>query len=533
MITKRRAPGHSPNNSIDGSIRTFPRQDSKKLKSTSSSRWLSRRWKETVLLSIILVSSWRASQNHSRRILSEVKGGGSEVVVTWSDDDYVDVMKTLRQLHHTGNNETIPYSCPAKSYADSQWYGLKESHYPPPFLRFASYLYGQPPQLLSTQQGPHKICTAPTTHSDYTDGTNPSILLVRRLQQELNSEMYPKVPWKDFPEARYLVTTTFKKNHQCFVDHHKPSKDARRGREAKEADLLLLDDNSNTLWTSHIWDVRTQEHYVADDVRLFVYNSEVWISYKRYKVDLGPDINPKTQRINRLTFGYQGYQLVALVDSAREIELCCGRNFGALPDIHTSNDGGEEKAMPDLSFLTWPDPVWVPTVDMKRAKNLQHITLEEPPSHLQQLATSNFHGTSNQLLYVKEWNEYLGIGHIHRDRRWDDQGKDSPDAKFGHHYTHAFFTIQSVDDKFRLARTSAEFLFPSASNPQDAEIIQFASGLEWSENGKDIVITYGVNDCESFLVKVDWKTIESMLQTIRPGLQVTQVLRGAAEAWKN
>ena len=109
---------------------------------------------------------------------------------------------------------------------------------------------------------------------------------------------------------------------------------------------------------------------------------------------------------------------------------------------------------------------------------------------------------------------------------------------FGHHYTHAFFTI-SASEPHHLRKVSQEFVFPSQSHENDGDWIQFASSLEWVHGDQDnddqsIIITYGVNDCEGFFTKVDWKTGESTLKVLQnPSgkLQVTHLMRGASETW--
>ena len=170
------------------------------------------------------------------------------------------------------------------------------------------------------------------------------------------------------------------------------------------------------LWQSHIWDVSTlgsthPVHYTADDVRLFLHNGDIWISYKRYPGD-GEGFEGNTQRINRLFFGHHDSNLVAMADPTQEIELCCGRNFGAL----ALND--EET----LSFLIWPDPVKVKSLNTREvlSKEDHVVDLKEAKmarSHMPNGKPSEYHGTSNQLLFIPDWNEYLGIGHLHRERK--------------------------------------------------------------------------------------------------------------------
>lgn len=115
---------------------------------------------------------------------------------------------------------------------------------------------------------------------------------------------------------------------------------------------------------------------------------------------------------------------------------------------------------------------------------------------------------------------HFGFKRWHKDPR--------KDAAYGHHYTHAFFTI-SAAAPYRLARLSQEFIFASnvPNFTSDADIVQFASGLEWvpSSANRQIAIGYGINDCEGAIVTVDWEIVESMLAPVGEGVNVAQTMQ--------
>lgn len=321
-----------------------------------------------------------------------------------------------------------PYTCPFRDYESKpdRFYGLTAEDYPPPFLRSSFYIYGKAPILLplSKPESGGKVCSRLRTSGEVLemDGTNPSLLSFDRLRHEVSSDIFP---WKQLlaidPTSMYLVSSTFKRNNQCtyFNQNQKGQKTHFRsmeGRLSKDADLLIVDSNIQTLWQTHIFEASTFHekpvHYSADDVRIFVHDGEIWMSYKRYEV-FG-----KAQRINRLRFEFHSTPsetaLVALADSREEIEICCGRNFGAL----SRNTGTG-----NLSFLTWPDPVWLQelnTRELLAGGNGTRISFADPDhikSRMPNKKASDFHGTSNQLLYIPEWDEYLCIGHMHRERK--------------------------------------------------------------------------------------------------------------------
>ena len=187
----------------------------------------------------------------------------------------------------------------------------------------------------------------------------------------------------------------------------------------------------------------------------------------------------------------------------------------------------------DLQSLTWVDPITVIDVDDGTT-----TTKEQESGRRRRLQGSNggrakkrrkshVHGTNAFMVEFNDGKELLGIAHFHRppDRDKNDY------ARFGHHYTHAFFTIPR-NPPFRLSRLSPEFVLPS-NQPQhadDAEIIQFLSGLEVAEEtaagGKNVVIVpYGINDCEGAVVELDTDQVEELLQDVPEGKQVVDLMK--------
>jgi hypothetical protein len=130
-------------------------------------------------------------------------------------------------------------------------------------------------------------------------------------------------------------------------------------------------------------------------------------------------------------------------------------------------------------------------------------------------------------------DEFLGVAHFHRPH----DRKPNAYAKFGHHYTHALFTV-SASPPYELRRLSAEFVLPRAAKPaavpasatsttgeeDDAEIIQFASGLEVVD-GNRIILAYGINDCEAAIAEVSLdEAMAHWLRPVKPGTQVVDVM---------
>lgn len=207
---------------------------------------------------------------------------------------------------------------------------------------------------------------------------------------------------------------------------------------------------------------------------------------------------------------------VTLLASETET-LCCGRNMALIDNVKTNQ----------LQALTWVDPVTVVDVDMKKkindgernkldGVNQTHRRLEQKKKKKKK--ESHFHGTNGFMVHLAERNEYLGIGHFHRppDRKKNDY------AKFGHHYTHAFFTISDTSP-FHLKRLSSELVLPSHAHPNDAEVIQFWSGLERIDQST-LAIAYGINDCEGAATYLDLAIVENLLRDVPKGKEVVDLM---------
>eukprot|EP00746_Dinoflagellata_sp_MGD_P156556 gnl/MRDRNA2_/MRDRNA2_85871_c0_seq1.p1 gnl/MRDRNA2_/MRDRNA2_85871_c0~~gnl/MRDRNA2_/MRDRNA2_85871_c0_seq1.p1 ORF type:complete len:553 (+),score=72.90 gnl/MRDRNA2_/MRDRNA2_85871_c0_seq1:120-1778(+) len=114
------------------------------------------------------------------------------------------------------------------------------------------------------------------------------------------------------------------------------------------------------------------------------------------------------------------------------------------------------------------------------------------------------------LVWIEEYKEFLGIGHFYRGfGDYDVPGIQTKVAVNGHHYTHVFFTLSGTEP-FHIQRVSPEFCFQSVQNPNDCEVIQFASSLTIDDD--KLHIGYGVMDCESYVATFD---LTSALQSLR------------------
>jgi len=145
--------------------------------------------------------------------------------------------------------------------------------------------------------------------------------------------------------------------------------------------------------------------------------------------------------------------------------------------------------------------------------------------------SSNIHGTNGMMVQLPgRPDEFLGIAHFHRPK-----GRSSSNyARHGHHYTHAFYTLVKSGGEngggrgtYRLGQLSDEFLFSSPSLVLNADIIQFASGLDivpLSNGEHKVVISYGINDCEGAVTTIDMIDVLIMLFDIGEGKEVADLM---------
>jgi len=240
-----------------------------------------------------------------------------------------------------------------------------------------------------------------------------------------------------------------------------------------------------------------------DDPRLFFYEGELWVLFRN-----GRAFGFDKQIHNKLHFELEHgkassdeKKLVVYIKASETVTTCCGRNMAMVSNPTNSV----------LKTVTWVDPMTV------------QDALQDSSSTARKLAKqrkSDIHGTNGYMVPLYNSDEYLGIAHFHRPEDRDT----SPYALHGHHYTHAFFTM-SMNEPHKLTRISNEFLF-EALHPtvdgKDGEVIQFASGIDivertqHSTNGEKIVrnelmVSYGVNDCESAAATFDLDHLNELL----------------------
>ena len=83
---------------------------------------------------------------------------------------------------------------------------------------------------------------------------------------------------------------------------------------------------------------------------------------------------------------------------------------------------------------------------------------------------------------------------------------------WGFHYTHFFYALEP-HAPFRVVATSGEFCIESEQDKSDCESIQFVSGISKAPAEETLLLSYGVNDCEAKVVKMQ---LGKTLDMLRP-----------------
>ncbi|KAG7343500.1 hypothetical protein IV203_021445 [Nitzschia inconspicua] len=479
------------------------------------------------------------------------------------DEDETNIRVTKTKTTTTRSKTTRKDYCGFRKYPPRRYYGLstdrnkKES---PDFLQNAEYIYGQLPIILSPKTSPRettqKLCVdqsewyPPPTPSSFSnnqtndnnniqlpfaDGTNPSILKL------FNNERIDATIRNMFPPQATYLTTICMTNSQCaWRDTLQEQQEYRLSTQEKPSTvrtiLLVLDEQFETLYESTILTVmdapfgkRKKAQYddndesngkkylqsmlAMDDARLFTYQGRIWVSYREGKL-FGYD----KQVLNPIHFEMKPTGDFQVRVHASDTEtLCCGRNMALIDNVYTNQ----------LQALTWVDPVTVVNVEMKQSRNQQPQShqiqqrrqlTEKTESNKKNKKKSHFHGTNGFMVHLSKTREYLGIGHFHRP-----PGRETNDyARFGHHYTHAFFTINDTPP-FHLKRLSPELVLPSHEYKDDAEVIQFWSGLELVDD-ETLALAYGINDCEGAATTLELAAVQRLLKDVDPGKEVVDYM---------
>lgn len=97
--------------------------------------------------------------------------------------------------------------------------------------------------------------------------------------------------------------------------------------------------------------------------------------------------------------------------------------------------------------------------------------------------------------------------------------------QFGYLYTHFFYTLEG-QSPYRMVAMGGEFCIASSQDAADCESAQFVSGMALHPDGKRVLLTFGVNDCEAKMGLIALSHIKRILQPL-PGVTEGSVCRPA------
>lgn len=471
-------------------------------------------------------SSTSAAVWINKRFIPLVSGAVGSVLLFWFygawvvlQDDRTSSMKGA-QYHHLSHTSNKNPFCAFRRYPPHRYYDLKE---PLDFLINDDYIYGEwPVQLNPSPSLPEtKLCVdqsewLPTSSNSqviwpFADGTNPSILSLQRIRDRGAGEFADQVQ-KLFGSTAAWVTTICMTNSQCtWKDNEEmrakfdlPDLQQTTPNTVRTLLHVYTKDFSTVLGAQTIYLHRDaswgKKHRNADnswqlpaldDARLFLHDSRVYVSFRE-----GPGFGYENQVLHPLHIEADR----AYIRASESSSMCCGRNMALIDD---GEDG-------QLKALTWVDPVTIEDVDATPGHHARpKRKTKEERQKAPKIKKSHIHGTNGYMIPVSD-TELLGVAHFHRP----NDRNQNPYARFGHHYTHAFYLV-SRDGQ--LKSLSPEFLLTGT------EIIQFISGLEF--DGTTITLAYGINDCEAAVVQLDWALhVQPLLRKVAEGQQVIDLM---------
>ncbi|CAB9515432.1 expressed unknown protein [Seminavis robusta] len=464
--------------------------------------------------------------------------------------------------------------CEFRAYDSTRYYNINQTN-SPSFLKDSNYVFGKwPIMLLRSSQYEHtKLCIDRTEWSPKdqpsdihpSDGTNPSVLSIARLKEE--APLVAANILYHHPNTTFLASVTNKMFPQCVYNG------TPQLYENARTLLLLLDDQMQTVaqatlrvlvdhtwglkeWVLHEPSMRSdppleQIISILDDPRLFVYQGQVQISF------ISRAWGWTDQHFSAVHFDFvrgnsPHSKFWATLWASEAVTLGKGRNQAILfdPDVSYTKEQAKREPSPNLFSVSWVSPVTVlpigkthPSDYVKQegrrlGENNEKMQNSTTVSTVHTWEAAKAHGTNGMMVRLpsiqKGPAEYLGVAHFHRPQNCSV----SIYAQFGHHYTHFFYTIRrnsmnSTD--FHLTALSPEFVLPSVDSNgkapnedgwmMDAHIIQFISGIEFLADTNEIVIAYGINDCESSITGVSLQRVRDMLVPVDAGQEIEDFIR--------
>jgi len=320
---------------------------------------------------------------------------------------------------------------------------------------------------------------------------NPSILCVSSICE-------PRPEKVSFPGVAYLVVIRLNGKNQCWAREKMYPIFGNEDWGDMENVIVFLDSTYKTVKQLPLegdaqCSKKNEHGHEFEDCRLFSFEGRVWINCNcghRWRSFIAP-------------LDFRGKDALGLPTDAE---------FDGKRGFYMENDN---EGYRNLVAFEWREAMLVHWRIQPNRMTIADVmscceTLYDHPEtkSIPRKAARKLHGGAG-FIYISERNLLLGIGHIHR--KWNRSIKEKM-TKDGHHYTHSFFAL-SADPPYEFKLVSREFCFasPYVDATHDCEVVQFASGMLLRDD--KLVISYGVNDCESRILEIP---LEWALKSLEP-----------------
>lgn len=259
--------------------------------------------------------------------------------------------------------------------------------------------------------------------------------------------------------ARYLLTLRHN-NGQCRrMGADLPT--VMRSDRAVDSTVTVLDDSFGYVGSTSIY---------GTDCRILVDGDQIYITRV---------MAPGVTHMGSVDLQMRGDALHLSFENDRQFDQD-DRNLGLL-----KHEGG-------FMVLRWPGERMV----------MQRMEMMSGSGNSDELDSENsdmsLHNSVNPLL-LPELDAYLGLGHMHLGTGCRSCQNRKRGPKYGHTYV-SYFVLFDRGEPWSMRHFSPPFCIPSAANATRCETIQFLTSIV--REGDDLLVTYGINDCEAAMVRV-------------------------------
>jgi FkbM family methyltransferase len=283
------------------------------------------------------------------------------------------------------------------------------------------------------------------------------------------------------PSAKFAMTVR-RDLHQCQGHVKENSSMSRAIPESHHdtvAQIFLLDANYCVSASSPLT-ITGPVKRVAQDIRLSVYDDKLYASYVMWQFD-PTRMDGKGLWLAPIKLNYA--PLTSHIDSSRAVRL----------GGHEEKNYGLFQYQSKMMALTWID--WTNRPSPIRGASDIRPTAEKK---------GKWHNSANFLQLQDGSGDLLGMMHVHTDQASDNGG-----FEYGSFYRQRFFKM-SGSPPFVMKSVGEEFCMKAVD--ESCETVQMVMSMMQTSNDS-VLVSYGVNDCESKMASF---ALSSILQQLVP-----------------